>query len=299
MIQKVSKPYITKLRIVQLYEADFNTMLKHLMGKILMAHSEIYGLNGNQLYKSRKGCLTYEALITVRVIYDMARAQRSYLVSMFNDLKGYYDRVRPALNTVTTRRMGLPRNAAVCHAQTLRKMEHHVKTSFGISEDTLKWCRECNPGGLGQGNGAGCVSWHSHMLVLEEAYEKSTSNTVEFGNPDSMGKFRQWLVGFVDDNSLLFSFKNLGYDEPAVKLIKEAKNSREKWQRLVHISGGELELTKSSYSVMAWKLAEGKEKLCSIADAPGTLMLRSETYKSMEVEVTRNEVHSAERQLGV
>jgi hypothetical protein len=109
MIQKVSKPYVTKLRIMQLYEADFNTMLKLMLGRRLMGHSEKYGLNGHQLYGSRKGKSTYEALITVRVIYDMARTQRDYLVSMFNDLKGCYDRVRPALNTVATRRIGLPR----------------------------------------------------------------------------------------------------------------------------------------------------------------------------------------------
>ena len=40
MIQKFSKPYITNMRIVQLYEADFNTMLKILMEKRLMGHSE-------------------------------------------------------------------------------------------------------------------------------------------------------------------------------------------------------------------------------------------------------------------
>ena len=32
MIQKMRVPYITKLRIVQLYEADCNTMLKFLLG---------------------------------------------------------------------------------------------------------------------------------------------------------------------------------------------------------------------------------------------------------------------------
>ena len=94
MIQKVSKPCVTELRIVQLYKADFNTMLEHLMGKRLMGHSELHGLNGNQLYGSRKGKSTYDALITVIVIYDMTIAQRDYLVSISNDLKGCYDRVR-------------------------------------------------------------------------------------------------------------------------------------------------------------------------------------------------------------
>ena len=119
--------------------------------------------------------------------------------------------------------------------------------------------QESNTGGLGQGNGGGCVSWHSHTLVLGEAYEKSTSNTVDYSNPDSSRRFKQWLVGFVDGNSLLFNFKNLGYEAPTVKLIEEAKNCLKKWQRLMHISGGEFKLIKSSYSVMAWKLADGKE----------------------------------------
>ena len=144
-------------------------MLKYLLGCRLMGHSEDHGLNGHQLYGSRKGKSTYDALITVRVIYDMAKAQRDYLVSMFNDLKGCYDGFRPALNTVTTRRMGCPKNVAVCQASTLRQMKHHIRTSFGISTDFLQWCAKSNLGELGQGNGDACVGWHSHMLVLEKA----------------------------------------------------------------------------------------------------------------------------------
>ena len=82
MIQKLQVPYITKLRIVQLYEADFNTMLKYLLGYRLMQHIEKHGINGNQLYGSRKGKCPYDALITVRVIYDMARTQRDYIISL-------------------------------------------------------------------------------------------------------------------------------------------------------------------------------------------------------------------------
>ena len=54
-----------KLRIVQLYEADFNTMLKFLLGFRLMKHSEYHGINVHQLYGSRKGKCPYDALITV------------------------------------------------------------------------------------------------------------------------------------------------------------------------------------------------------------------------------------------
>ena len=53
MIQKKAKPYINKLRIIQLYEADFKSLYKHLLGRHLVAHSELRRLNGNELYGSR------------------------------------------------------------------------------------------------------------------------------------------------------------------------------------------------------------------------------------------------------
>ena len=71
------------------------------------------------------------------------------------------------------------------------------------------------------------------------------------------------------------------------------------WQCLVHITGGELELDKSSFALMAWKLAAGGEKLCTIKDAPGSVNLRSEKYTGHEVQLKRIGVQTAERQLGV
>ena len=47
-----------------------------------MEHSEEHELNRYQLYSSRKGKSTYDALITVRIIYNTARAQRDYVFSM-------------------------------------------------------------------------------------------------------------------------------------------------------------------------------------------------------------------------
>ena len=40
MIQKVCKAYMTKLRIVRLYDVAFNTMLKRILGWRLIQHSE-------------------------------------------------------------------------------------------------------------------------------------------------------------------------------------------------------------------------------------------------------------------
>ena len=98
MIQKKELPWFHNLRIVQLFEADFNSALKFLMDRRLMKHSETNGIGKSSI----------EVLITLRVMYDMARADRLYMVSLFNDLKGCYDRIRPPLNTITTKEDRVP-----------------------------------------------------------------------------------------------------------------------------------------------------------------------------------------------
>ena len=115
----------------------------------------------------------------------MARHQRDYIVSIFNDLKGCYDRVCPVVNIIATRRMGLPKNINICHATTLRNMRHYICTGFGISDRYIQWANDNNAGGLGQDSGGASVSWYSHMLPLENAYETETGHGVEYTNPDN------------------------------------------------------------------------------------------------------------------
>ena len=110
----------------------------------------------------------------------------------------------------------------------------------------------------------GGASFHSHILPLEKSYESETGHKIEYTNPDATRISCRWLVGFVDDNSIMLKLENLGYEASVERLLDAAKNFLEIWQRLVHISGGELELTKSSYSLMTWKHKDGKEKLCTI-----------------------------------
>ena len=299
MIQKKEAPYITKLRIVQLYEADYNAVLKFLLGKRMLNHAKDNGIVNDQLY-ARKGKSTYDALITSRVTYDLARIQQDNLISIFNNLKGNYDRVRPSLNTITTRWLGLPPGAAICHAKVLRNMKHYIRTSYGISEGHIIWDKINNIGGLGQGNGAGPASWHSHMLVLVYIYEQMTSHRVRFTDPNCVEHFSQWLVGYVDDNTILATIpSDIFQPNKAPDLITMAKECIEIWQRIIHITGGELEIEKSCISIISWKEAKGNEVMCKIEDSQGELHIESIKSPGVLVPIKRNEPHHAERILGV
>ena len=65
------------------------------------------------------------------------------------------------------------------------------------------------------------------------------------------------------------------------------------------LRGGELELTKSFYSLMTWKLSNETEELNTNNEEPGSLSLRSDKYTGLDIELRRNSVQDAERLLGV
>ena len=70
-------------------------------------------------------------------------------------------------------------------------MKHYIRTGYGISELYIMWTITQNLGGLGQGNGAGPVSWHSHMLPLIKAYKSLVDDSVQYKNPDGSRMFKK------------------------------------------------------------------------------------------------------------
>ena len=50
MLLKKELPYIDKLRIIQLIEADFNAAMKILLSRRLMRHADHAGANSNHTY---------------------------------------------------------------------------------------------------------------------------------------------------------------------------------------------------------------------------------------------------------
>ena len=124
---------------------------------------------------------------------------------------------------------------------TVRKMVHRVKTASGVSEGSITWDATSNPGGIGQGSGGGPQAYHSHILVKAQAYENLTNQCIKFNNPDGTEGFSQWLIGFVDDNSILISVQNLDFTKTMVdELLNECKQCIVIWQNLVVIAGGKL-----------------------------------------------------------
>ena len=73
MLQKKDLPYVQKLRIIQLFEGDFNGGLKYLLGRRLMDHVTKHKYMDTDTYGSRKGKSAIEAVLNMQLIFDNAR----------------------------------------------------------------------------------------------------------------------------------------------------------------------------------------------------------------------------------
>ena len=123
---------MTKLHIVQFFGADFNFALKCIIGRRLLHHIEYTNLNSNTTRGSRPGRTTHDPLNIMKQSYDIEWTERLNIVSIFNNAAGCYDRLRPNLTTITTRRLRCPLSAALYHTRALNQIRHYVRKKMGV-----------------------------------------------------------------------------------------------------------------------------------------------------------------------
>ena len=303
MLQKRKQPYIHRLRIIQLFEGDFNGGLKYLLGKKLMQHMVTNGLIPNETFGSIPGRNAAETMKLLQLFYENHRILKKDMAIVFNDADGCYDRIRPNMVDITMRRLGLPRSIAAAHTDAQVKMRHHIKTANGISPEILQWAPtpndtiQCmkhngikrytgNIGGLGQGGGGGPVGWLSILIVLLDAYH-SLATSATLTDPIGLLSFSIYVLSYVDDNSLITS---LPTTMPMHKIVELVQKNFEHWKHLLQITGGDLSLGKCTFSLMKWN--HKKQQLHTMETMQGDITID-------DIKIRRIEVDKAERQLGI
>ena len=303
MLQKRNKPFIHRLRIIQLFEGDFNGGLKYLLGKKLMQHMVNNDFIPNETFGGIPGRNATETMKLLQLFYENHRLLKQDMAIVFNDADGCYDRIRPNMVDITMRRLGLPQSIAAAHTDAQVKMCHHIKTANGISPEIIQWaptptdtmqCLEYkgtkrytgNIGGLGQGGGGGPVGWLSILIVLLDAYHTlATSATII--DPIGVLSFSIYVLSYVDDNSLITSLATTMSMHEIVQLVQK---NFEHWKHLLQITGGDLSLGKCTFSLMKWN--HTKQQLHTMESMPGDITIDDKKIRHIDVD-------QAERQLGI
>ena len=84
-----------------------------------------------------------------------------------------------------------------------------------------------------------------------------------------------------------------------VRIIMDLESMAQKVEKLLHTSGGALELSKCFYYIMKWKWIKGEPFMCSGTDFEGTSIHLTKGEDAQKYTINRKEVTTPHRTLGV
>ena len=191
-----------KLRLILLMDCRFNHNNK-LIGKKMMEYGENNKLLAKEQYGSRKCKSAIEHALNKRLVLDIIRQNKIPAIYCANDAKSCYDRILLMVAYLSMRKYGIPAPAAKCSIEGIMKMEHHIRTVYGISKATYggeKWIVEDGeyPHGNGQGNGNGPALWASISSPLLSIMREQDYG-ISFESPIIKEVMTLSAFGFVDD----------------------------------------------------------------------------------------------------
>ena len=295
MLCKIPGNYdINKLRVIQLIEADLNMYFRLIWGKRLVHHAHSKQLIPKEQFGSVPGTLSTSALLLKVLSFDLIRITRSQATVFNNDATACYDRVLPTLSQICCQRLGLSHIAATFKLLFLREAEYHVKTQHGIS-DTFFTNALQEIYGVLQGSGAAPAIWLAVTIVLIAAYKELYPDPA-IPNPLATFDIQKLIDAFVDDTDLWdILFHQLLTDTQCLRRMQARAQS---WEKLLFLTGGQLNLSKCFWYYISWKWTDGLPSLSTIADTPGTISIRPGNSPTFQI-IQRVETTAALKTLGL
>ena len=240
------QPLINKLRVIHIYEADWNYILKYFTANQLLRTATKEKATMKEQAGGRPGNNSITMAVQTTIVFEICRMQKLIIAKMFLDAKACYDRIITSLANIVCRSHGLSKELTKLYAQTLDLMEYHPKHQLGIS---LKPNGNNKPDpfhGAGQGSGDGGTRWGLITDSMIRIYN-NTCHLTSITSPISHKTISEGVRIFVDDASLLTQA------ETEHQLTKKLETNTNKWESLLFATGGKLEIPKCNFSVMSWK----------------------------------------------
>ena len=246
MILKEPDNYkINRLRVIHLYEQDYNLILAIKWRDLIRQSTNKQLLHPTQF----GGVLGRDAVIPTLIEelqYEISWASKRPLVHLDYDATACYDRITMNLGSLVSRSFGQHRSIAFINARTLEEAKYYLKTQLGVSERHYKHCLLYPIYGSGQGAGNSPALWCVISTMLFETYDESAYGAL-FSSPDCKLTTKVFMVGFVDDTRGSVNDFHLPTPAPLEHYIDRATSDARRWNSILGLSGGALNNRKCSY----------------------------------------------------
>lgn len=249
MIFKDAGEYkIHRLRVIHIYEADFNLLLA-VKWRQLLNHADEHGTIHDGQYGGRPGCEAQSLTFLEELKYDISYVSRRTLFNFDNDAMSCYDRIIVALASLINRKYGQHRSIVAVHAKTLKEAKYKLRTAIGVSDLEYSHCEGFPLHGTGQGSGNSPCIWLFVSSTLFDAHARQAHGAT-FMTPDGKYTTRLTMVGFVDDSTGACNDFRPQTENSLDDLIERMQYDAQVWNDLLFCSGGRLELKKCSFHVL-------------------------------------------------
>ena len=194
-------PWSHRLRIIELFDAQVNSGLQIIFGQRMVRNA----LKHDQVHTSAYGSIprrtAQDAVLEKILSLDLIRVKKISGAIFDCDAKGCYDRIIPALQSITCRRLGVPRITSLLFLRFGNRCKHCVRTRHGKSEASYSSSSVELLYGIGQVNGAGPAFWLSNLIVMFFVLDKLCSG-MRFSSPWGDTSSKSTGIGYVDDVTL-------------------------------------------------------------------------------------------------
>ena len=289
-------PWIHRLRIIELFDAQANAGFQLFVGRKMMQHAVTNDLLQEESFGSTPGKMATSALVQNLVAVDQLRIERRAGGIFDCDASGCYDRILPPLASVHLQALGLHQTIGTFLARLMYQAKRHVRTGHGVSKRTIRTTKKRVLHGIGQGNGGGPAMWISHLSVMFAAI-----SSVCWGFALSCVQSLLFVAtvgtGYVDDVTLGLTVPR-DQQQTEAQVFKHIKRMGQLWETLLFITGGRLELSKCFWIPITWKWHCGKPKLIFKQTRSRTLKLWESESDSL-IRIPRKSAKDFEKRLGV
>ena len=297
MIEKEpGAPWIHRLRIIELFDAQANAGFQIFIGRKLMHHAVKQSLLSAESFGSTPGKMASAAVLQKVLAIDQLRVERRAGGIFDCDASGCYDRILPPLASVHLQALGLQKQVGTLLARLMYKAKRHVRTGHGISKQNMQTKRKKVLYGIGQGNGGGPAIWIAHLTVMFTAISSVCLGFV-MNCVQAINQVTTVGTGYVDDVTLGLSLPH-DTEQTENMVFKHIKKMSQLWERLLYITGGRLELTKCFWIPITWKWSGGKPVMVTKVRRSKQLFLR-ESETGELIQIPRKTGKEAEKRLGV
>jgi hypothetical protein len=286
---------IHRLRVIHLYEADYNMILGIKWREALHLAEDKHLLNAG-LYGSRAGRSAYEPVFLEIMQNEIYRVSGKTGIAKDLDAQACYDRILALLASLSSRKFGMHEKVAIVNARTLQEARFKLKTALGISSQHYKHTTAYPIHGTGQGSQNSPTIWLFICSTLFDAFEEDAHGAL-FESFDKKLSIRIFMVGFVDDCSQRVNDFSAFPQPTALQLVEMMTHDAQRWSNLLFVSGGILEPSKGSFHLNEpAAMSTGKTILQGRKDAPPLILTAGSNGK--EIRIKQLSAYESHKTLG-